>query len=120
MPGDLMIWGIIWPPAKCNSAHPGPTVDPIINHVFFQKCDILTNVSEIKQYLGRDSFDVCFDKGTYDAISLCPDDAINKRKIYIKNISEILGSLEIKRKFLILTSCNWTKEELVKQFQERT
>ena len=74
---------------------------------------------EIKQSLGRESFDVCFDKGTYDAISLCPDDATSKRQTYIENIAKILGPTGDKRKFLILTSCNWTESELVKQFQER-
>jgi hypothetical protein len=76
-------------------------------------------MSEIKQYLGRDSFDVCFDKGTYDAISLCPDNATSKRQKYIENVAEILGPPEDKRKFLILTSCNWTENELDEQFQER-
>ena len=76
-------------------------------------------MSEIKQYLGRVSFDACFDKGTYDAISLCPDDATSKRQRYIENVAELLGSPEDKRKLLILTSCNWTESELVEQFQER-
>ena len=50
-------------------------------------------MSEIKQYLGRASFDACFDKGTYDAISLCPDDATRKRQKYIENVAEILSNV---------------------------
>ena len=52
-------------------------------------------------------------------ISLCPDDAQSKREKYIENVSELLRSMESKKQLLILTSCNWTKDELVKQFQER-
>jgi len=86
--------------------------------IIFKKCDILSNISEIQQVLGRNSFDVCFDKGTYDAISLCPEEAKLKRQKYIENISELLKSSNSK-KYLILTSCNWTKEELVEQLKEK-
>ena len=71
----------------------------------------------MRQCLSRDSFDVCLDKGTYDAISLCPEDAKSKRQKYIENVSELLGSGGDAKRFLILTSCNWTEEELVKQFE---
>ena len=87
--------------------------------ISFQKCDILSDPSEIKQILGRDGFDACFDKGTYDAISLCPKEAKEKRQKYIKNVSDLLNpSSADTKKFLILTSCNWTKEELVEQLKE--
>jgi SAM-dependent methyltransferase len=88
-------------------------------NVRFKKCDILSSVSEIRQCLSRNSFDVCLDKGTYDAISLCPENAKSKRQKYIENIFELLGSGGNTKRFLILTSCNWTEEELVKQFEER-
>lgn len=59
-------------------------------------------------------FHVCIDKGTFDAISLNPDNAIEKRKQYVKSLS---GVLKVKGFFLI-TSCNWTKEELLNEFSE--
>ncbi|XP_059028885.1 EEF1A lysine methyltransferase 2 isoform X2 [Mustela lutreola] len=59
-------------------------------------------------------FHICIDKGTFDAISLNPDNAIEKRKQYVKSLS---GALNVKGFFLI-TSCNWTKEELLDEFSE--
>ncbi|XP_025866480.1 EEF1A lysine methyltransferase 2 isoform X1 [Vulpes vulpes] len=59
-------------------------------------------------------FHICIDKGTFDAISLNPDNAIEKRKQYVKSLS---GVLNVKGFFLI-TSCNWTKEELLDEFSE--
>ncbi|XP_042557381.1 EEF1A lysine methyltransferase 2 isoform X1 [Dipodomys spectabilis] len=59
-------------------------------------------------------FHICIDKGTFDAISLNPDSAAEKRKQYVKSLS---GVLKVKGFFLI-TSCNWTKEELLDEFCE--
>ncbi|GAB1292806.1 EEF1A lysine methyltransferase 2 [Apodemus speciosus] len=59
-------------------------------------------------------FHVCVDKGTYDAISLNPDNAVEKRKQYVMSLSRVL---EVKGFFLI-TSCNWTKAELLDAFSE--
>ena len=83
-----------------------------------QQCDILSDVSDIKSRLSTHNFDVCFDKGTYDAISLCPDDAISKREKYIENVFNLLRCNVESKSFLIITSCNWTKEELIKQFDK--
>nr|XP_044997924.1 EEF1A lysine methyltransferase 2 isoform X3 [Jaculus jaculus] len=59
-------------------------------------------------------FHICIDKGTFDAISLNPDNAVEKRRQYVTSLSEVL---KIKGFFLI-TSCNWTKEELLTEFSE--
>jgi len=87
-------------------------------NVIFKKCDILSTSSEIKAMLGRNSYDVCFDKGTYDAISLSPEDTRCKRQKYIDNVSVLLQSSTDSKTYLILTSCNWTKEELAEHFKE--
>ncbi|XP_054009919.1 EEF1A lysine methyltransferase 2 [Hylaeus anthracinus] len=58
-------------------------------------------------------FKVVHDKGTYDAISLHPQDPAIKRQKYIENVYKIL----LPDGYLVLTSCNWTKEELKKHFQ---
>lgn len=55
---------------------------------------------------------VALDKGTYDAISLHPQDSKCKREKYIDNIWKILSPPGI----FIITSCNWTKEELLTHF----
>ena len=58
-------------------------------------------------------FDVCTDKGTYDAISLCPEDSCSKRKQYVTSVASLLTD----RGIYIITSCNWTGEEIEQQFE---
>eukprot|EP00123_Amoebidium_parasiticum_P008995 comp19142_c1_seq1/m.21803 comp19142_c1_seq1/g.21803 ORF comp19142_c1_seq1/g.21803 comp19142_c1_seq1/m.21803 type:complete len:223 (-) comp19142_c1_seq1:596-1264(-) len=60
--------------------------------------------------LGLGQFDVITDKGTYDAICLCPDGDL--RLQYVQSVTRALvpGGL------FIITSCNWTEEELRKTF----
>ncbi|KAK2584080.1 hypothetical protein KPH14_006524 [Odynerus spinipes] len=74
-----------------------------------QVCDILDSENH---GLLLNYFKVVHDKGTYDAISLHPEDPASKRKNYIKNIYDILKP----EGYLVLTSCNWTKEELLLHF----
>ncbi|XP_037014979.2 EEF1A lysine methyltransferase 2 isoform X3 [Artibeus jamaicensis] len=59
-------------------------------------------------------FHVCIDKGTFDAISLNPDNAVEKRKQYVNSLSRVLKV----KGFFLITSCNWTKEELLNEFSE--
>ncbi|XP_063992211.1 EEF1A lysine methyltransferase 2 [Diachasmimorpha longicaudata] len=59
-------------------------------------------------------FRVIHDKGTYDAISLNPDDSVGKRKMYVKNVHRILAD----GGHLVLSSCNWTEAELKSQFTD--
>ncbi|XP_076640113.1 EEF1A lysine methyltransferase 2 isoform X1 [Colletes latitarsis] len=73
----------------------------VYNIVDSEECDLL-----------RD-FKVAHDKGTYDAISLHPQDPATKRQKYIENVYKIL----LPDGYLVLTSCNWTKEELTNHFQ---
>lgn len=54
------------------------------------------------------------DKGTYDAISLSPDNAKANRLMYLSNIRELLDSGGL----CLITSCNWTGEELTKHFTD--
>lgn len=56
---------------------------------------------------------VCVDKGTYDAISLNPDGAERSRMAYRQMVKHLLqpGGL------LMITSCNWTKDELLDFFK---
>ncbi|XP_050079111.1 EEF1A lysine methyltransferase 2 [Anopheles maculipalpis] len=57
-------------------------------------------------------FKVVHDKGTYDAISIHPTDSKTMRKSYIANVHRLLEDNGL----FVLTSCNWTKCELVKSF----
>ncbi|OCT69922.1 EEF1A lysine methyltransferase 2 [Xenopus laevis] len=57
-------------------------------------------------------FDICLDKGTFDAVSLDPTGATEKREQYVQSLSRALKPQGL----FIITSCNWTKEELLRQF----
>ncbi|XP_035752480.1 EEF1A lysine methyltransferase 2 [Egretta garzetta] len=59
-------------------------------------------------------FEICIDKGTFDAISLNPDNAVGKRKQYVRSLCSVLNP----EGFFLITSCNWTKEELLNEFRE--
>lgn len=59
-------------------------------------------------------FDLCVDKGTLDAISLDPDCAAEKRREYLASLRHVLKD----NGHFVITSCNWTREELICQFAE--
>ncbi|XP_043247564.1 EEF1A lysine methyltransferase 2-like [Amphibalanus amphitrite] len=56
----------------------------------------------------RRQYDVVHDKGTYDAVSLSPDNPKEERLRYIESVRRLVrpGGL------LLITSCNWTASEL--------
>ncbi|KAK7072156.1 Methyltransferase-like protein 10 [Halocaridina rubra] len=62
--------------------------------------------------LASKKYDVVHDKGTYDAISLNPDDPRAKRIAYIKAAHRVIEDHGL----FIITSCNWTNEELQNHF----
>lgn len=80
----------------------------------WQVCDIL-NTSESSALCTGKKFDVCLDKGTYDAISLNPEDAKGCRVKYIDNVFSLLAAGGL----FIICSCNWTKTELLEQFKDK-
>lgn len=80
-----------------------------LSHIDLRVYDILDSE---KCDLPED-FKVAHDKGTYDAISLHPYNPATKRQKYIENVYKIL----VPNGYLVLTSCNWTKEELEEHFQ---
>lgn len=82
--------------------------DNNLSNVKLEVCDILNNTLPC-------DFKVVHDKGTYDAISLSPDNSAAKRQTYIESIHRIISP----GGYLVLTSCNWTKEELLRHFTNR-
>ncbi|KAK1166606.1 EEF1A lysine methyltransferase 2 [Acipenser oxyrinchus oxyrinchus] len=54
-------------------------------------------------------FDVCIDKGTFDAISLNPENAAENREQYARAVRSVLKDDGL----FIITSCNWTKDQLL-------
>ncbi|KAK9738248.1 Methyltransferase domain [Popillia japonica] len=75
-------------------------------NIEFTVCDIIDQNTHLSD------FDIILDKGTYDAISLSFNAKENRNK-YIENVQKILKETGV----LIITSCNWTKDELIEQFQ---
>ena len=57
-------------------------------------------------------FQVVHDKGTFDAICLNKE---ANRKLYSKNVLRMMD-LEYEDCYFVITSCNWTKEELLLNF----
>ncbi|CAL7945627.1 unnamed protein product [Xylocopa violacea] len=80
-----------------------------VSQIELKVCDIL-NSEDLD--LSTD-FKLAHDKGTYDAISMHPEDPASKRRKYIENVHKIL----LPSGYLVLTSCNWTKAEIEKHFQ---
>ncbi|XP_050360332.1 EEF1A lysine methyltransferase 2 [Nymphalis io] len=60
-------------------------------------------------------FGVVHDKGTYDAISLNPDNPKENRQKYIQKMVDMLDENGI----FVITSCNWTEDELIKHFESK-
>ncbi|XP_063836295.1 EEF1A lysine methyltransferase 2 [Ostrinia nubilalis] len=81
---------------------------PFIDYKLF---DITkTNVSS----LGK-KFGLVHDKGTYDAISLNPDNAKEHRQKYIQQVADMVTEQGL----FVITSCNWTEEEIINHFSEK-
>lgn len=75
-----------------------------------QNINIHFSVQNILEGL-KNKFDIIHDKGTYDAISLT-EDALTNRNVYIENVYNSLNDNGL----YIITSCNWTENELEQQF----
>uniref|UniRef100_A0A4W6DLF1 EEF1A lysine methyltransferase 2 n=1 Tax=Lates calcarifer TaxID=8187 RepID=A0A4W6DLF1_LATCA len=79
-----------------------------LTEVTVKEMDFLNCQGELKD------FDVCIDKGTYDAISLNPHDTEKGKKLYVQALKDALKD----KGFFAITSCNWTKEQLLDRFRE--
>uniref|UniRef100_A0A3P8SDS9 EEF1A lysine methyltransferase 2 n=1 Tax=Amphiprion percula TaxID=161767 RepID=A0A3P8SDS9_AMPPE len=79
-----------------------------VSDVTVKEMDFLNCQGELK------GFDVCIDKGTFDAISLNPDNTKEGKKLYLEALKVALKD----KGFFAITSCNWTKEQLLERFSE--
>lgn len=77
-----------------------------------ENCVINFTVGSILDDTAPSSYKVVLDKGTYDAISLNPDNSNKKRETYKQNVHKMLKDDGI----FLLTSCNWTEDEIIQQF----
>ncbi|KAK6523236.1 hypothetical protein TWF694_006126 [Orbilia ellipsospora] len=65
-------------------------------------------------------FDVVLDKGTFDAISLS-DEVVQDgtgRRVYEVYPERVAEWVKVDKGILLVTSCNWTEEELVRRMTE--
>ena len=76
----------------------------------FEVCDILEDRDTTESETMKKTYDIVVDKGTFDAISL-GEKAVADKRVYVANIARLLTSGGL----LLITSCNWTEEELVCQ-----
>ena len=81
--------------------------------ILFEVCDILEDLDKSTSDALKKSYDIVVDKGTFDAISLGETAATDKRT-YVKNIVKLLAC----DGKLVITSCNWTEEELITMMGE--
>uniref|UniRef100_UPI003AAC67DB EEF1A lysine methyltransferase 2 isoform X2 n=1 Tax=Centroberyx gerrardi TaxID=166262 RepID=UPI003AAC67DB len=79
-----------------------------LTDVTVKEVDFLSCSGELK------GFDVCIDKGTFDAISLNPDNTNEVKARYVQALKDALKE----EGFFAITSCNWTKEQLLHRFSE--
>ena len=79
-----------------------------------QTADILSSRSDVSaDSVLNQTFDIVIDKGTYDAISLNPDEPAAQRARYISNTLQLIAE----RGLFVMTSCNWTEHELTQHFE---
>ncbi|XP_047522422.1 EEF1A lysine methyltransferase 2 [Pieris napi] len=76
------------------------------------KFKIFDIINDDAALLGK--FGVVHDKGTYDAICLNPN-VKEYRPKYIQQVVDMLNDNGL----FVITSCNWTESELIKQFSEK-
>lgn len=85
--------------------------------VEFQKWDIMTEDPSgvVLSGVNEKGWDVVLDKGTFDAISLSEEKDAQGRRI-CEGYKERVVPLVREGGILLVTSCNWTEEELEKWF----
>lgn len=79
------------------------------NDIKYKVVDLLSD--DVAAILGN--FEICHDKGTYDAVGLM-EGAKEKKQIYTKNVWNLLKDDGL----FIITSCNFCEEELESSFAE--
>ncbi|XP_076057485.1 uncharacterized protein LOC143034990 [Oratosquilla oratoria] len=73
----------------------------------FEQGDAVTGTGDLL----KRKYQICHDKGTFDAISLCPEDAGKKCAAYLNNVHNMLEDNGL----LVITCCNWTDDELAEK-----
>ncbi|XP_071336439.1 EEF1A lysine methyltransferase 2 isoform X4 [Trachinotus anak] len=105
--GYRNLTGIDYSPASVELARNVLQAEDLVD-VTVKEMDFLNCQGELKD------FDVCIDKGTFDAISLNPHNTEEGKKLYVQALKDALKDEGL----FAVTSCNWTKEQLLDRFSE--
>lgn len=126
--GSIQLARELYPPSQPQSRPQNE--DGVKQGIRFEVWDIFSGSTSQSQshthpqptfpdWLPSDGFDIVLDKGTFDAISLSSDPAPSASASG-QRICEVYPSIAkglVKRGgYLVVTSCNWTEEELVRWF----
>ena len=82
--------------------------------IVFEEWDVVNE--EVGEWMVEGGFDVVLDKGTFDAISLNEEEDEDGRRVcsrYGRRVEQLVK----KGGRVIVTSCNWTEEELEEWFK---
>ncbi|XP_064536567.1 EEF1A lysine methyltransferase 2 [Drosophila montana] len=105
--GFAQLTGVDYSPKAIELAK-GIAKDQALN-ISYDVADLTQSVSPT---LG--TYDIVHDKGTYDAVSLCPDNPKEQRTNYLATVAQLLHD---ENSLFIITSCNWTEDELLQSFE---
>ncbi|XP_053188934.1 EEF1A lysine methyltransferase 2 [Scomber japonicus] len=105
--GYRNLMGIDYSPASVELAKNILQAEDLTD-VTVKEVDFLNSQGELK------GFDVCIDKGTFDAVSLNPDNTNQVKKLYVEALQDALKD----QGHFAITSCNWTKEQLLDRFND--
>lgn len=100
----------------CQQILRGRSSEESLGDIRFERHDLLEPMGSRPAWLPEQGFDVVLDKGTFDAISLSSEtDAAGRRinETYAQKVEPLIkhGGL------LIITSCNWTEDEIKHWFE---
>lgn len=108
---DSTLVGIDYSEAAVGLARKIAKEREVDEDVKFEVADIIGEEMAGKDWVPEGGFDVVLDKGTYDAISLSDETLPDGRRIY-EDYPRKVSSVLKKDGWLVITSCNWTEEEL--------
>jgi len=80
--------------------------------VGFWVADVMALGDSEEEWVPEGGFDVCLDKGTFDAISLSDERLLDGRRVYEGYAERVVQVMKKGGGLLVVTSCNWTEEEL--------
>ncbi|XP_062583846.1 EEF1A lysine methyltransferase 2-like [Saccostrea cucullata] len=84
-----------------------------ITCITYQVADLIATDCTQKYTCLTRQYKIVIDKGTYDAISLIPDSEVEARQAYLKTVKHLV----VEDGIFVITSCNWTKDQLLQFFK---